>query len=149
MDGTHTLVQEINTRYWEHKDEISWSSKSQLSTPANKSPNSGGNSTKSGQEKSKTGGNASSGSPKPATKPTTSGSSKPDLTDKLGKDGKLTTNERKRCLDNNLCMFCGGAGHFADKCQKKSKKAKAHAAAASESAKLDSNSGATPKSKKE
>jgi len=149
LDGTHALVQEINACYWECKDEISRTSKSQLSTPANKSPNSGGNSTKSGQEKSKTSGNTSSGFPKPATKPTTSGSSKLDLTDKLGKDGKLTADEQKCCLDNNLCMFCGGAGHFADKCQKKSKKAKACTAAASESMKLESNLGATPESKKE
>jgi len=149
LDGTRALAQEIDARYWERKDEISRTSKSQSSTPANKSLNSGGNSTKSGQEKSKTGGNTSSGFPKPATKPTTSGSSKPDLTDKLGKDGKLTADERKRRLDNNLCMFCGGAGHFADKCQKKSKKAKARAAAASESVKPDSNSVATPESKKE
>jgi len=76
LDGTCTLAQEIDARYWECKDQISWTSKSQLSTPANKSPNFGGNLTKSGQEKSKTSGNASSGSPKLATKPTTSGSSK-------------------------------------------------------------------------
>ena len=59
--------------------------------------------------------------------------------------------ERKRRQDNNLCMFCGGAGHFADKCSKKTKAAKACAAAAESSessSKLASTSGATPKSKK-
>ena len=59
--------------------------------------------------------------------------------------------ECKRRQDNNLCMFCGGAGHFADKCSKKTKAAKARAVAAESSessSKLASTSGATPKSKK-
>jgi len=48
-------------------------------------------------------------------------------------------------------MFCRGPGHFADNCPKKTKKAKAHAAAtdAAESGKTDSNLGANSKSKKE
>jgi len=58
--------------------------------------------------------------------------------------------ERKQHLDNNLCMFCRGTGHFADNCPKKTKKAKARAAAiTAESSKTDSNSGANSESKKE
>ena len=55
-------------------------------------------------------------------------------------------------LDNNLCMFCRGTGHFTDKCPKKSSKAKTHTPAAEksvESSRMDSNLGASPKSKKE
>jgi hypothetical protein len=50
---------------------------------------------------------------------------------KLGKDGKLTPNEHQHHFDNNLCMFCGGVGHKAPECPKKSSnasKAKARAA---------------------
>ncbi|KAG6326089.1 hypothetical protein ID866_13000 [Astraeus odoratus] len=69
-------------------------------------------------------------------------SSAPDLSNKLGKDGKLTAAEQKRHFDLNLCMFCGGNGHFSDKCPKKEAKAKAHAAKAAES-----DSGPAPESK--
>ena len=154
LDGLRALCQEIDARYWEHKDEVSHSAKSQPSS-SSKPSNSGGNSSsKSGQEKSKTSNSSSSanssGSSKPNKQPSSS-SPKPDLTSKLSKDGKLTANECKRWLDNNLCMFCGGTRHFTDQCPKKSKEAKAHAAATeklAESSKADSNLGASPKSKK-
>jgi hypothetical protein len=53
------------------------------------------------------------------------------LSDKLGKDGKLTPQERQRRFDNDLCMFCGSIGHTADNCPKSTSaasKAKARAA---------------------
>ena len=136
---------------WERKDEISRTTKSQPTSSPTKPSNSGGNSSNSGQEKSKAGNpsNSASGSSKTTSNQSSSGS-RPDLTNKLGKDGKLTADEHKRRLDNNLCMFCGDTGHFADNCPKKTKKAKARTAAiAAESGKMDSNSGANSESKKE
>jgi hypothetical protein len=53
-----------------------------------------------GKEKEKPKGNPSQGQPK-----------KPELTENLGKDGKLTWQERQHCQDNNLCLFYGQAGH--------------------------------------
>ena len=41
-----------------------------------------------------------------------------DLTRKLGKDGKLTPQERQRCMDKSLCLFCGKTGHIAKECPK-------------------------------
>jgi len=105
----------------------------------------------SSQEKSKTGNSPSSANSGPSkmTSNQSSSGSRPDLTNKLGKDGKLTADERKRHLDNNLCMFWGGTGHFTDNCPKKTKKAKARTAAiAAESGKMDSNLGANSESKK-
>jgi len=153
LHGLRALCQEIDARYWERKDEISRTTKSQPTSSPTKPSNSGGNSSSSSQEKSKTrnaSSSANSGSSKTTSNQSSSGS-RPDLTNKLGKDGKLTADEHKRRLDNNLCMFCGGTSHFADNCPKKTKKAKAHAAAiAAESGKTDStNSGANSESKKE
>jgi len=42
-----------------------------------------------------------------------------DLSDKLGRDGKLNGNERKRCIDNNLCLYCGSKDHKVDGCPRK------------------------------
>jgi len=152
LNGLQALCQEIDAHYWERKDEISHMTKTQSTSSPTKSSNSGGNSSNSGQEKSKAGNSpssANSGSSKGTSNQSSSGS-RPDLTNKLGKDGKLTADECKRRLENNLCMFCGGTGHFADNCPKKTKKAKARAAAiAAESGKTDSNSGANSESKKE
>jgi len=152
LHGLRALCQEIDACYWERKDEISRTTKTQSTSSPTKPSNSGGNSSNSSQEKSKTG-NASSSANSGSSKTTSnqSSGSRPDLTNKLGKDGKLTTDECKRRLDNNLCMFCGGTGHFADNCPKKTKKAKARAAAiTAESGKTDStNSGANSESKKE
>jgi len=154
LHGLRALCQEINARYWECKDEIARTTKSQSTPSPVKSSDSGGNSSKSGKEKSKasnTSSPATTGSSKTTNNLSSSGSNRPDLTNKLGKDGKLTADEQKWRLDNNLCMFCGGPGHFADNCPKKIKKAKAHAAAtdATKSSKMDSNLGANSESKKE
>jgi len=153
LHGLRALCQEIDVRYWERKDEISCTTKTQSTLTPTKSSNSGGNSSNSGQEKSKTRNPSSSANSSGLSKATSnqsSSSSRLDLTNKLGKDGKLTADGRKRRLENNLCMFCGGTGHFADNCPKKTKKAKARAAAiAAESGKTDSNSGANSESKKE
>ena len=63
------------------------------------------------------------------------------ISDKLGKDGKLTPQERQRRFNNNLCMFCGGVGHTAKDCNKASSsaaKAKARAAQVKEKESADS-----------
>ena len=42
----------------------------------------------------------------------------PELSDKLGKDGKLTSEEHKCRFEQNLCMFCGSSSHKAKECPK-------------------------------
>ena len=42
-----------------------------------------------------------------------------DLSNKLGRDGKLNSNEHKCYIDNNLCLYCGSKNHKVDRCPRK------------------------------
>ena len=42
-----------------------------------------------------------------------------DLSSKLASNGKLTSDERKKRLENNLCLYCGVGDHKLDSCPKK------------------------------
>ena len=42
-----------------------------------------------------------------------------DLSFKLANNGKLTSDECKKCLKNNLCLYCGAEDHKLDSCPKK------------------------------
>ena len=42
-----------------------------------------------------------------------------DLSLKLASNGKLTSDERKKRLENNLCLYCGAGDHKLDSCPKK------------------------------
>jgi len=41
------------------------------------------------------------------------------LSSKLANNGKLTSNECKKRLENNLCLYCGAGDHKLDSCPKK------------------------------
>ncbi|KAG6327776.1 hypothetical protein ID866_11313, partial [Astraeus odoratus] len=88
----HLLAQEVDAQYWEHKEEIQCQPKSITST--SKQANPGNNSTQDpGQNKSTL---------DKAPKTSSNNPSTPNLSNKLGKDGKLTTAEHERCFDLNL-----------------------------------------------
>jgi len=42
-----------------------------------------------------------------------------DLSSKLASNGKLTSDERKKRLENNLYLYCGAEDHKLDSCPKK------------------------------
>ena len=42
-----------------------------------------------------------------------------DLSSKLASNGKLTSDERKKRLENNLCLYYGAGDHKLDFCPKK------------------------------
>jgi hypothetical protein len=42
----------------------------------------------------------------------------PDLSDKLGKDGKLKGDKWERRIKEGLCLYCGKPGHIAADCNK-------------------------------
>jgi len=69
---------------------------------------------------------AASSTKNPSSKPSLSPAPKKqpntlwvDLSSKLASNGKLTSDERKKCLENNLCLYCGAGDHKLDSCPKK------------------------------
>ena len=131
LSDLRKLVQAIDSHYWERKMEISRENAS--GTSGNKSENKSDNSkTEKGKGSSKSKQKDSNlSSSLTSSKGSTSESKKsnPNLLSKLGKDGKLTPQERQRRLDKNLCLFCGASGHMAKDCPKRtSAAAKARAA---------------------
>lgn len=129
------LSQSLDHRYWERKSEQTREAGSQKSAPKTSTSDNKDQKTSSyGQKSTSNHSVSNSGSSfKPTTQQTTNKpASKPTpkpYADKLGKDGKLTQEERQRRFTNNLCLFCGGSGHTASDCSKKSSSAaKARAA---------------------
>ena len=122
LEEMKTIAHSIDARHWERIREKSrsGSDKTTNATSANKSdkkPTPSNNSYTSNNSKSSTSkasGSNTNKNDKP--KPTTNN----PIADKLGKDGKLTPQERQRRFDNNLCMFCGQSGHTASNCPKSS-----------------------------
>src|SRR5467141_195270 len=116
LAGLRKLIQAIDARYWECKGELSHETRTSSNKSDNKSDSTKSDS-KSGKSKSKqkdnnsssTQSKGSSSNPKKST---------PDLSSKLGKDGKLMPQERQCRLDNKLCLFCGTSGHVAKDCPK-------------------------------
>ncbi|KAG2159483.1 uncharacterized protein EDB93DRAFT_1099840 [Suillus bovinus] len=100
-----TLAQTINARSWERKGEVSHKSKPSTSAPPAKQSALTSDWKEYSGRKS---GNASA----------SSSAKLPDLMSKLGKDGKLTSEERQRCMEKKLCLFCGRPGHTAQDCLK-------------------------------
>jgi Zinc knuckle./Retrotransposon gag protein. len=133
MTAMRRLAHDIDARYWKRKDEISRETSGSANRSSGNNNNSSSKSSSSKQSNSKPNNNNTNQSNKPSTSSTPAQSTSrkgPDLSNKLGKDGKLLPEERKRRLDNNLCLFCGGPGHISTDCTVKAKRLKARKAEA-------------------
>jgi hypothetical protein len=117
-------AQDADDIYWMQKNETSRSSgtsakkdkpktsydNSSSNSPSNTNSNNHSNNFKSNSgSKSK----SNSGNNKTSDKPKVNA-----LTDKLGRDGKLTSDERERRMKEKLCLYCGKPGHKASECNK-------------------------------
>ena len=97
LDDLRDLVQKIDQRYWECRSEVSREMPT-IPKPNQKSdktskPNP--NSDRKANLTPSTSGSGSKDKDKDKSKSGNQNQKKPDLTDKLGKDGKLTTQERQ------------------------------------------------------
>src|ERR1700731_25254 len=124
------LTHNIDRRYWERKGELT-----RKAPPKGDSPQ---KSEKKSQNQGRSGQSGVQKNTKPNSGNNSGSSNQPKksdpLKDKIGKDGKLTPEERQRRFDNNLCLVCGGTGHVAKDCPKttRSQKGKARAVNTSE-----------------
>jgi hypothetical protein len=129
LSQLRALAQSIDARYHERKSEIAREHPAPKGNPASAKPNSdqqnkSGPSSKPHEKKPDN--SDRSGSRPTSSKPNAVPANRnPELQGKLGKDGKLTAEERQRRFDQKLCMFCGGPGHLAANCTKRNKDAKA------------------------
>ena len=132
LSGLRRLVQAIDACYWERKVEITCETPT-ASSSSNKSEKNNNNKSSSDkgkgslQSKQKNNNNSSSGSSNKGKSLEPKKTSTPDLSSKLGKDGKLTPQERQCHLNKNLCLFCGAPDHRAADCNKAMAAAKARA----------------------
>ena len=135
LEAMKTLAHSIDSCHWERLREKSRSNRNNKSDTAksdnHKSDDKGKNasSSSSGSNNKKTGnshshsnsdnhGHTHNHGQKSGKSASSSSGNSASISDKLGKDGKLTQQERQRRFDNNLCMFCGGVGHTAKDCPK-------------------------------
>src|SRR6266481_1848296 len=110
LPGLWKTTQAIDTRYWEHRAEVSCETNT-VTTSTHKSE-------KSDSSKMDAKSKGSSHSRKrnlPGLSQSKGSMSEPrkfipDLTSKLRKDGKLMPQERQRRMDKNLCLFAAPQG---------------------------------------
>jgi hypothetical protein len=81
------------------------------------------NQSSSGSNKDKNRNKGNNSNPKGSANNSTPQRNTPDLSSNLGKDGKLTPEERQRRFDQGLCMLCGTKDHIVKDCPKGSNKA--------------------------
>jgi hypothetical protein len=112
-------TQDADDIYWIGEDEAKWESW-KSSNSGKKKTNSTTHHSNTNTSTSKTTQSSNHGKPaqsgkKPAVKDKLKG---PNLSDKLGKDGKLKGNEQEHCIKEGLCLYCGKLGIVAADCNK-------------------------------
>ena len=125
----YALAMTIDHRYWERDCEHHHARQVEKEALESHSRKQGKASTSSSVMTSQSKTNpspAASSTKNPSSKPSLSPAPKKqpntpwmDLSSKLASNGKLTSNEHKKHLENNLCLYCGAGDHKLDSCPKK------------------------------
>ena len=125
----YTLAMTIDHRYWERDCECHHARQTEKEALESHSQKQGKASTSSSVMASQSKANSSPAAlstKNPSSKPSPSPAPKKqlntlqvDLSSKLASNGKLTSDEHKKRLENNLCLYCGAGDHKLDSCPKK------------------------------
>ena len=120
----YALSMTIDHRYWERDRECHRARQAEKEALESHSRKQGKASTSSSVTASQSKANPSpvASSAKPSLSPTPKkqpNTPRVDLSSKLASNGKLTSDERKKCLENNLCLYCSAGDHKLDSCPKK------------------------------
>jgi hypothetical protein len=115
-------VQNIDARYWERTQERSREQQYRQNLP--KSSTSAASAVLSTTLKSTPHSNFRS-EQKPKPKDSKLTTLRVDFSGKLDSKGKLTQQEWQCQIDKNLCLFCGGSGHWTNTCPVKSARGRA------------------------
>jgi hypothetical protein len=134
-------VDTLDQRYWERQSEVSRDKRSTPTNQTNKPASSDNRSdNRSGNNNNNNAGHKPNSQQQPQKdqkKPfsaaagpssSSSGNKANTFSDILGPDGKLKPEERKRRMDSNLCLRCGGMGHTVSNCPQSKAKPKGRAA---------------------
>ena len=125
----YALAMTIDHRYWErdrerhHARQAEKEALESHSWKQGKAPTSGSGTTSQNKANPSP---AASSAKNPFSKPSLSPAPKKqpntpqvDLSSKLANNGKLTSDKRKKRLENNLCLYCGARDYKLDSCPKK------------------------------
>ena len=125
----YALVMTIDHRYWKRDHEHHCTRQAEKEALESYSQKQGKASTSSSVTTSQNKANPSpvaSSTKNPSSKPSPSPTPKKqlntlrvDLSSKLASNGKLTSDKRKKHLENNLCFYYGAGDHKLDSCPKK------------------------------
>jgi len=122
----YALAMTIDHRYWERDCEHHHVRQAEKEALESHSRKQGKASTSSSGMASQNKANPSPATSNPSSKPSPSPAPKKqpntlwvDLSSKLASNGKLTSDKRKKRLENNLCLYCGAGDHKLDSCPKK------------------------------
>ena len=113
-------AQDADNIYWMQEEETRLESKNSGNSgnPSKKDLNKNSNSHSSSKPSPASNNNSTSSSSKAPPKSSSKDKPKNSISDKLGKNGKLTGDERERRMKEGLCLYCGEKGHVAHDCPK-------------------------------
>ena len=131
------LVLRIDQRYWERKAKLTHEG-----GPAPQTDRKFGNKSLKPEPA-----NEASGS-KDNKRPKEQAQKRPDLMDKLGKDGKITPQERQQHMDGGLCLLCASSSHMIKDCLKATRGRAAQVTEATDSSPANTTDDSTTDSSK-